>query len=186
MTVEDMDFETFLKQLFLLKPYCTIAMMFVFFNKSENISPYAIPPLYRQIPILNKPLAHSQTLKTSLFYKGFASLKPLNPKGPKWLNHLPSEGVSWGGFKGFLYLLRRCRRTLRERWTKTKQQANCKGSAATPFLSAAHIARVAPRNLFDMLTKKCLFKREPLSQVTWNETQTELVEAGKNTIKQAT
>ena len=29
------------------------------------------------------------------------------PKGPKWLKHLPSEGVNWGGFKGFLYLLRR-------------------------------------------------------------------------------
>ena len=26
----------------------------------------------------------------------------------------PPEGVNWGGFKGFLYLLRRCRRTRRD------------------------------------------------------------------------
>ena len=34
-------------------------------------------------------------------------------KGPKWLKHLPSEGVDWGGFGGFRPLLRRYQGTLR-------------------------------------------------------------------------
>ena len=28
-------------------------------------------------------------------------LGKIGPEGPKWLTHLPSEGVNWGSFGGF-------------------------------------------------------------------------------------
>lgn len=48
------------------------------------------------------------------------------------------------------------------------------------------IAKEIPSNLLDMLTKKCLYKREDCWKATWNGTQAEMVTAGKDAITQVT
>ena len=43
-----------------------------------------------------------------------------------------------------------------------------------------------PSHLFGMLSKKCLYKREPVYTVTWNSTKHELMSTGEDAIEQVT
>ena len=60
------------------------------------------------------------------------------------------------------------------------------GRRAMELIIYKEIAKEIPSNLFDMLTQKCLYKREARAQATWNETQAEIVSASKDTIVKVT
>lgn len=60
------------------------------------------------------------------------------------------------------------------------------GRRAMELMIYQEIAKEIPSNLFDMLTEKCLYKREARREATWNATQTELVGAGKEAISKVT
>ncbi|CAK9078848.1 unnamed protein product [Durusdinium trenchii] len=60
------------------------------------------------------------------------------------------------------------------------------GRRAMELMIYQEIANEIPANLFDIMTKKCLYKREPVHQVTWNATQSEVMTAGKDAIQQVT
>eukprot|EP00438_Fugacium_kawagutii_P002546 Skav219492 [mRNA] locus=scaffold937:41514:44916:- [translate_table: standard] len=60
------------------------------------------------------------------------------------------------------------------------------GRRAMELMIYQEIAKEIPSNLFDMLTKKCLYKRENRLEATWNETQAEIVTAGKDAIVKVT
>lgn len=60
------------------------------------------------------------------------------------------------------------------------------GRRAMELMIYQEIAKEIPSNLFDMLTKKCLYKREDRLEATWNETQAEIVAAGKDAITKVT
>ena len=60
------------------------------------------------------------------------------------------------------------------------------GRRAMELMIYQEIAKEIPSNLFDMLTEKCLYKREARTEATWNGTQQELVSAGKDAIAKVT
>ena len=60
------------------------------------------------------------------------------------------------------------------------------GRRAMELMIYQEIAKEIPSNLFDMLSKKCLYKREPVHTVTWNSTKHELMSTGEDAIKQVT
>lgn len=60
------------------------------------------------------------------------------------------------------------------------------GRRAMELMIYQEIAKEIPSNLFDMLTEKCLYKREARQEATWNATQAELVSAGKDAISKVT
>lgn len=69
---------------------------------------------------------------------------------------------------------------------KAKLSGGRESSTSQELMIYQEIAKEIPANLFDIMTKKCLYKREPVHQVTWNATQSEVMTAGKDAIQQVT